>query len=199
MGLLMKNHPVASGRGVHQTVAAPIHFKTRSKSIPIGFTNQRLSPHAGSATVWGWLAPTSWLATLRPALPQSLPTSNNPLLPLEKALAFRHGLLCEARKLTPVAYQRRDPLVPELLAIRRVASQSTLSRFFQGFGSAAANLRCFRPLWQGCVGRLPSRAEGYTLNCRHTTGGFSANWIRRGYCTRTGGRRAWRWASPSGG
>ena len=164
----MRNHPVASGRGVHQTVAAPIQFKTGAKSIQIGFTNQRLSPHSGCATFWGWLASTSWLAVLRGALPQALPTSNNHLLPLEKALAFMHGLLCDARKLTHVAYQRRDPLVPELLAIRRVVSQSTLSRFFQGFGSAATNLRCFRPLWQWGVQRLPSRAEGYTLDLDST-------------------------------
>jgi hypothetical protein len=86
------------------------------------------------------------------------------LLPIEKALAFMHGLLCEARKLTHVAYLRRDPIVPEMLGVRRVASQSVLSRFFQGFGSAGANLRSFRPLWQWCATRLPSRKEGYTLD-----------------------------------
>jgi len=156
-------------------VAAPtclphgtIQFQTRAKSIQIGFTDQRLSPYAGSATFWGWLASTPWRQTLQAALPHPLPTSNNHLLPLEKALAFMHGLLCEARKLTHVAYHRRDPLVPELLAIRRVASQSALSRFFQGFGSAGANLGCFRPLWQWCVARLPSRADGYTLDLDST-------------------------------
>ena len=164
----MRNHPFASGRGAHQTVAAPIQFKIGSKSIQIGFTNQRLSPHAGSTTFWGWLASTSWVSALCAALPHPLPTSNNHLRPLEKALAFMHGVLCEARKLTHVAYQRRDPLVPELLGIRRVASQSTLSRFFQGFGSAAANLRCFRPLWHWGVQRLPSRADGYTLDLDST-------------------------------
>jgi len=74
------------------------------------------------------------------------------------------GLLCDARKLTQVAYLRRDPVLPQLIGVRRVASQSVLSRFFQGFGSAAANLRCFRPLWHWCVDGLPSRKEGYTLD-----------------------------------
>ena len=81
------------------------------------------------------------------ALPQELPLSNNKILPVEKALAFMHGLLCDARKLTQVAYLRRDPLVPELLGIKGAASQSVLSRFFQGFDSVGDNLRCFRPLW----------------------------------------------------
>ncbi len=79
-----------------------------------------------------------------------------------------HGLLGEARKLTHVAYFRRDPLVPELLGIRRVPSQSTLSRFFAGFGSAGANLSCFRPLWRWAMQRLPSRKEGYALDLDST-------------------------------
>ena len=67
---------------------------------------------------------------------------------MEKALAFMHGLLCAARKLTHVSSLRRDPLVPELLGITRVASQSVWTRFFQGFTAAGDNLRCVRPLWQ---------------------------------------------------
>lgn len=58
-------------------------------------------------------------------LPLPLPTSNNKLLPPEKALAFMHGLLCDERKLTRVAYLRRDPLVSELLGIKRVPSQAS--------------------------------------------------------------------------
>jgi hypothetical protein len=56
------------------------------------------------------LRPLGWNKLLAAALPQRLPASNNHLLPLEKALAFMHGLLCDARKLTHVAYLRRDPV-----------------------------------------------------------------------------------------
>ena len=113
-----------------------MEFKSNGKAIAIEFTDQQLSPHAGSATFWGWVRPLDWCSRLAAALPHPLPTSNNKLLPVEKALAFMHGLLCDARKLTQVAYLRRDPLAPELLGIKRVASQSVLSRFFQGFASA---------------------------------------------------------------
>lgn len=145
-----------------------MEFKSQGKAIAIEFTDQRLSPHAGTATFWGWLRPLDWVRQLTDALPHPLPTSNNHLLPIEKALAFMHGLLCDARKLTHVAYLRRDPLVPELLGITRVASQSVLSRFFQGFTSAGDNLRCFRPLWRWGMDRLPSRQEGYTLDLDST-------------------------------
>lgn len=159
----------SSGTGpVHQKVAGEFEFKTAGKSIAIGFTDQRLSPHAGSATFWGWLRGSDGISTLSKVLPQALPLSNNHLLPIEKALAFIHGLLCDARKLTHVAYLRRDPVVPELIGVRRVASQSALSRFFQGFDSAGTNLRCFRPLWHWGLNRLPSAKDGYTLDLDST-------------------------------
>lgn len=145
-----------------------MEFKSNGKAIAIEFTGQRLSPHAGSATFWGWLRPLDWCRQLAAALPHRRPISNNKLLPVEKALAFMHGLLCDARKLTHVAYLRRDPLAPELLGITRIASQSALTRFFQGFPSAGGNLRCFRPLWRWGLERLPSAKEGYTLDLDST-------------------------------
>jgi len=71
------------------------------------------------------------------------PTSNNSILPLDKALGFIQGLLCGAQKLTQVAYLRHDPVVPEIIGIKRIASQSVLSRFFAGFDTAGKNQRCF--------------------------------------------------------
>jgi Transposase DDE domain group 1 len=164
----MKTTQSSGTRPVHQTVAGGFEFKSDGKAIAVEFTDQRLSPHAGSAAFWGWLRPLDWIKVLTGSLPHARPTSNNHLLAIEKALAFIHGLLCDARKLTHVAYLRRDPLVPELLGIKRVASQSVLSRFFQGFTCAGDNLRCFRPLWRWCVDGLPSRREGYTLDLDST-------------------------------
>jgi hypothetical protein len=164
----MKTTPSADTRPDHQTVAGTLEIKSNGKAIAIGFTKQQLPPHAGSALFWGWPHRLDWRKTLAVALPQPLPVSNHKLLPVEKALAFMHGQLCDARKLTHVAYLRRDPLVPELLGITRVASQSVLTRFFQGFTSAGTNLRCFRPLWQWGLHRLPSHKDGYTLDLDST-------------------------------
>jgi hypothetical protein len=164
----MKKNQSQDDSPLHQTVAEGFEFKVGAKSIAVEFTEQQLSAHAGSATFWAWLHSTGWTAVLGRQLPHRTPTSNNHLTPLEKALAFSHGLLCEARKLTHVAYFRRDPVVPELLGIRRVASASVLSRFFSGFASAGKNLACFRPLWHWCLERLPSRSGGYTLDLDST-------------------------------
>jgi len=153
---------------VHQTVAGPIEVKWGGQSIQIDFTDQQLSPHAGSATFWAFLRQSGWIALLERCLPHPRPKSNNHLSPLSKALGFVQGLLCGAKKFTHVAYLRRDPLVPEMLGIVRVASQSVLSRFFQGFRSAGRNLRCFRPLFGWALERLPSRPGGYALDLDST-------------------------------
>lgn len=164
----MKHKQSEGTRPVHQTVASGFKFKNGSKTIAVGFTEQQLSPHAGSAVFWAWLHSKGWIEKMEGGLPHGTSTSNNHLSAIDKAVAFVHGVLCDARKLTHVAYLRRDPLVPELLNIERVASQSSFSRFFKGFGSAAANMRCFRPLWNWCMDRLPARAEGYTLDLDST-------------------------------
>src|ERR1017187_829525 len=164
----MKTTQSSGTHPVHQTVAEAFEFIINGKAMAISFTDQRLSPQTGSAVFWGWLHRLDWTQRLAAALPQRLPTSNNKLLPLEKAVAFMHGLLCDARKLTHVAYLRRDPLVPELLGINCIASQPVLSRFFQGFHSAATNLRCFRPLWHWGLNRLPSAREAYSRDLDST-------------------------------
>ena len=131
----MKKNQSEDDSPLHQSVAEAFEFKSAGKSIAVEFTDQKLSAHAGSAVFWAWLHGARWRTELAEHLPHRASVSNNHLSAVDKALAFTHGLICEARKLTHVAYFRRDPMVPELLGIRRVASQSSLSRFFAGFTS----------------------------------------------------------------
>jgi hypothetical protein len=163
-----KTNQSADTRPTHQTVASKIEFESAGKSIQIEFTDQQLSPHAGTATFWSFLHGSGWISLLEKCLPHPLPRSNNNLQPLCKALGFIQGLLCGARKLTQVAYLRRDPMVPEMVGIKRVPSQSVLTRFFQGFSSAGGNLSCFRRLFGWCLDRLPSRPGGYALDLDST-------------------------------
>ncbi len=164
----MKKNQSRDDSPLHQTVAEKLQFKSGGQSIQIEFTDQQLSAHAGTATFWAFLHQSGWRELVERCLPHPAPRSNNALSPLSKALGFMQGLLCGAKKLTHVAYLRRDPLVPEMLGIKRVASQSTFTRFFQGFRSAGSNLACLRPLFGWCLQRLPSRREGYALDLDST-------------------------------
>jgi len=163
-----KTDQSAGTRPHHQTVASKIEFESAGKSIQIDFTDQKLSPHAGTATFWSFVHGSGWIGLLEKCLPHPLPKSNNNLPPAGKALGFIQGLLCGAKKLTHVAYLRRDPMVPEMVGIKRVPSQSVLTRFFQGFSSPGRNLSCFRRLFHWCLDRLPSRPGGYALDLDST-------------------------------
>jgi len=84
------------------------------------------------------------------------------------ALGFVAGILAGAQKLAQLAHLRGDVMLPILLAIQRMGSQSSFTRFFQGFSSAGKNLATFRPLWRWCLERLPSRPGGYALDLDST-------------------------------
>jgi hypothetical protein len=86
------------------------------------------------------------------------------LAPADLALGFIVGIVAGAKRLAQVAYLRADPALPPLLQIKRVACQSSFSRFFGRFNSAAVNLRTFDQLWQWCLQQLNRRPEGYTLD-----------------------------------
>lgn len=150
-----------------QTVTGSVKLKLGGRTIQIEPTDQKLSAHAGQAAFAAFLQRERWRETLSGRLPQR-PTSPNALKPVEIALGFMAGVLAGADKLTRVSWLRSDPVLPEVLAVRRVASQSTLSRFFAGFRSLGQSLECFQPLWHWTMARLKRRREGYTLDLDST-------------------------------
>jgi hypothetical protein len=160
----MKPNQSKGGNPVHQTMAEKIQFESVGQSIQIEFTDQQLSPHAGTATFWSFVHESGWRELVARCLPHPAPTSNNALSAVTKVLGFVQGLLCGAKKLTHCAYLRRDPMMPALLGIKRVPSQSTFTRFFQGFTGAGKNLACFRPLFAWGMQKLPAKNEGYALD-----------------------------------
>jgi hypothetical protein len=151
----------------HQTVTPTIKLNTGRKTIKIETTDQKLSAHAGQAMFWAFLYVRKFRSVLEAAIPY-VPKSPNALRPVEIALGFIGGILAGANKLTRIAQLREDPLLCELMDIKRVSSQSTLSRFLARFKGAAQNVRAFRPLWQWCMLRLPSLKGGYTLDLDST-------------------------------
>jgi hypothetical protein len=159
---MKKNRPQTHPGSTHQTVTENIRLQLGEKSIQIGFTDQRLSPLAGMLSLAGYLFKKKFPALLGRMLPHR-PTSPNALPPTDIALSFLAGVVAGADKLTRVAHLRGDPLLPEILQIQRVPSQSTLSRFFAGF-SQAANQSCFGQFYRWTLEQLSSRPEGYTLD-----------------------------------
>lgn len=156
------NHTGNSG---HQTVTEFIKLQTPQETIQIGFTDQKVSGRAGLLTFAGFLHWHKFSLLLGKVLPGGK-TKGIPLADL--ALGFLAGILAGAQKLAQVAHLRKDVMLPTLLAIQRIGSQSSFTRFFQLFDTPGKNLRTFRPLWRWCMERMPSRPGGYALDLDST-------------------------------
>jgi hypothetical protein len=162
MQVKTSNH---SGTPGHQTVTEFIRLKTPQETIQIGFTDQKVSGRAGLLTFAGFL---HW-HRFGQLLAKVLPHHKSRGIPVaDLAMGFVAGILAGAQKLAQVAFLRSDVMLPALLVIKRMGSQSSLTRFFQGFNTAGKNLASFRCLWHWCLERLPSRAGGYALDLDST-------------------------------
>ena len=139
----------------------PIDTKDATSSIPISFTDQRLTAHGGTVIWSHHLRQRGFREQLREVLPHE-PTSPNAYDPSDVALGFMGGVLCGADKLSRVAWLQSDPALAQVLGVEAMASQSTLSRFFGVFTQADCNR--LNGLHRKAVYALASRAEGYTLD-----------------------------------
>jgi hypothetical protein len=171
---------------VPQTVTDFIKVHNGEATIQIGFTDQRISAHAGLSAFGSFLHWHRFGSVLRRWLPKR--TSPNATAAQDLGLGFMTGILAGAKKLAQVAHLRRDPLLPELLGIEGVGSPSACTRFFQGFKSAPANTQCFNGLWRWCLDRLRARQDGYTLDLDSTQllheDGHQKEGVRTGHTAR---------------
>ena len=127
----------------------------------MGFTDQRLTAYGGMALWSSFLRKRKVRDALRVLLPHE-PVSPNAFNPLDVALSLMGGIICGANKLSRVAYLRDDPAIAQVLGVEQVASQSTLSRFLNGFDQEASD--GLNALHRQAMGTLPSLRDGYTLD-----------------------------------
>jgi hypothetical protein len=120
-----------------------------------------LTAHGGMVVWSHFLHQKSFRQRLREVLPHC-PTSPNAYDPTDVALGYVGGILCGADKLSRVAWLQSDPALSQVLGVEAIASQSTLSRFFEVFGQKTCN--ALNGLHRQAVGSLPSLKDGYTLD-----------------------------------
>jgi hypothetical protein len=145
----------------HQTVRLNVDTKDGASSIRISFTDQRLTAHGGMIVWSHFLHQRRFREQLRQVLPHA-PTSPNAYDPSDVALGYIGGILCGADKLSRVAWLQNDPAIAQVLGIEAVASQSTLSRFFDAFSQRTCNE--LTGLHRQAIQVLPSLKSGYTLD-----------------------------------
>jgi hypothetical protein len=162
----MEKQTTPTQESAHQTVTDFIKLHNGQKTIQIGFTDQKVSGRAGLLTFAGFLHWHRFADLLTKLLPKR--TSNNQIPLADLALGFIAGILAGAQKLTHVAHLRTDVMLPVLLAIQRIGSQSSFTRFFQRFKNMGQNAAVFRPLFRFAMERLASRPGGYSLDLDST-------------------------------
>jgi len=77
----VKKQNAPGHKTVHPTVEEGMMLENGGESIAIGFTDKKLSPHAGSAVFWKFLHPSGFVGKLKQLLPHRLPESNNAIQP----------------------------------------------------------------------------------------------------------------------
>ena len=142
--------------------------QTGRQTIKIRPTHQRLSAQAGQTIFWGFLHRLKVREKLAALLPHRR-TSPNALAPVEIALSFISGVLAGATKLARVSWLRSDSLLAEVMEIKRLPSQSTLSRFFAAFTKPQEGGACWRGLWRWGLEQISSRPGGFALDLDSTT------------------------------
>src|SRR5438309_7285467 len=110
-----------------QTVTSFIKVHNGKETIQIGFTDKRISAHAGLSAFGGFLHWHNFGSVLKSWLPGR--TSPNAMPAEDLGMGFLTGVLSGAKKLSQVAHLRQDPLLPELLGIERIGSHQ-LTRAF---------------------------------------------------------------------
>ena len=120
----------------------PIH--NGRQRLKIGFTDQRLCPHAGLSSFAGFLHRQKLKDQLEALMP--LRTSPNAQPAADLALGFVVGVLAGAKKLAQVGFLRADPVFPSLLGIDRMPTDAPAVRI------SSANwmkvLRCPKSVWK---------------------------------------------------
>jgi len=158
---MQKNLAPAPQQEANQTVRLNIGTKDGTSSIRISFTDQRLTAHGGMVVWSNFLHQKRFRQELRKVLPHR-PTSPNAYDPTDVALGFLGGILCGGDKLSRIAWLQSDAAIAQVLGIEAVASQSTLSRFFEAFSQRTCN--DLTGLHRQAVYALPSLKSGYTLD-----------------------------------
>jgi hypothetical protein len=156
-----KNSSQEPQQEANQTVRLEVDTKVGVSSIRIGFTDQRLTAYGGMAVWSHFLKEKELRKQLRQVLPHE-PSSPNAYDPSDVALGFLGGILSGADKLSRVAWLQSDPAIAHVLGVEAIASQSTLSRFFDKFAAKSSEALC--RLHQRAVFSLPSLTGGYTLD-----------------------------------
>jgi len=136
------------------------------KKVVLRETRRAVTPWGGLRVFVHFLRGRGLGEQVRRHLPIHL-ESPNAIDPAQTFTAFLVSVLAGARRFAHAALLRGDRALHALLGVRRFPTDDTIRNLFKRFRQRMV-YEFFEPLWAWQLGRLPKRAEGYSLDLDST-------------------------------
>ena len=137
-----------------------------ARKVILRETARPVTPFGGLVVLAEFLRTIQFPATVQAALPFTL-TSPNAIPPAETFTAFVVAVVAGAQRFAHTQLLRMDHALHAVLGLTRFPGDDTFRHFFRRFGLPQVNA-FFDALSRWQLARLPSRADGYTLDLDST-------------------------------
>jgi Transposase DDE domain group 1 len=147
-------------------VAREITVLLSDERLILRETQRAVTPFGGIAVFISFLEKIGFAAALRQHMPIVWKSPNH-IDPASTFTAFLIAVLVGARRFAHTSLLRGDQALHALLGMERFPTDDTIRNLFRAFGMGHVQ-RLYEPLAEWQMQRLPSRAEGYTLDLDST-------------------------------
>jgi hypothetical protein len=158
------------------------------KKVILRETPRAVTPFGGLSVFLEFLQRIGFSRPVSEHLPVHL-KSPNALDPAQTYTAFLISVVAGARRFAHPSRLRADQALHAVLGMKRFPTDGTIGNLFKRFTQGMV-VRMYEPLWAWPVGRLPQRAQGYSLDLDATV--FERygepEGVKRGYNPRKPGR-----------
>jgi hypothetical protein len=129
-------------------------------------TPRAVTPFGGLSVFIAFLQKIGYRQQVGEPLPVHL-QSPNAIDPAQTYTAFLISVVAGARRFAHTSLLRADQALHVLLGMKRFPTDGTIRNLFKRFKQGMV-VRMYEPLWAWQVGRLPQRAQGYSLDLDST-------------------------------
>jgi hypothetical protein len=158
------------------------------KKVILRETPRAVTPFGGLSVFIAFLQRIGFSRQVSEHLPVHL-KSPNAIDPAQTYTAFLISVVAGARRFAHTSLLRADQALHAVLGMKRFPTDGTIRNLFKRFTQGMV-VRMYEPLWAWQVGRLPQRAQGYSLDLDSTV--FERygeqEGVKRGYNPRKPGR-----------
>jgi hypothetical protein len=153
-------------RATDKPVPREITALLSDKRLILRETQRAVTPFGGIAVFISFLCKVGFVEALRLHMPIRWKSPNH-IDPSSTFTAFLMSVLMGARRFAHASWLRGDRALHALLGMDRFPTDDTIRNLFRAFGMGEVQ-RCYEPMAEWLMQRLPQREGGYTLDLDST-------------------------------